>query len=62
MCSVSHITTYTGINNSDEESMLMDRNDNSDDDKEDQGRYHTNNGMDQEPSKRILAVDENTVE
>ena len=62
MCSVSNIPTDTGINNSNAESMSMNENNNSDDDREDQGSFHTNNGMDQEPPKRVLANDEDTVE
>ena len=51
MGSVSHIHTDTGINNSDAESMSIDGNDNGDDNKEDQRRYHTNDGMDEEEQK-----------
>ena len=48
MSSVSHIPTEKGINKSDTESMSINRNDNSDGDEEDQGRYNTDDGMDQE--------------
>ena len=44
MGSVSHIPTETGINNSEVELIAMDGIENGDD-KEDQGQYNTNDGI-----------------
>ena len=44
---VSHIPKEIDINNSDADSMSIDGNQKCDDEEEDHGQYHTNNGIDQ---------------
>ena len=58
---MSHIPTDTRINNSASEPVAMDGSHNDDDDKEDQGGYHTKDEMDQEdlPTSDNMETNEN---
>ena len=64
MGSVLHIPTDTGINNSDSEPVAMDLSNNDDEDEEDQGSYHTKDGMNQEdlPTSNNMETNENEKE